>query len=617
MFRMVKRILIGKPLESARLASERLSKIKALAVYSSDALSSVAYATEEILWVLAPLGAVALSFSLPVAGAILLLLAVLVISYRQTIYAYPSGGGAYIVAKENLGQLPGLVAGASLVIDYVLTVAVSIASGVAAVTSAFPTLLPYKVALCLFFVLVLMLINLRGISESASVFAAPTYIFIFTLLGLIGLGIFKKFTGQPIPPAPMNAVLGSHPASVVGLWVLMRAFSSGCTALTGVEAISNGVPSFREPRSHNAAITLTVMGLIIVCLFGGITYLAQSLHVTPNPNETVVSQIAALLAGRSWFYYLLQGSTALILILAANTSYNGFPLVTSLIAKDGYLPRLLSMRGDRLVFSNGIAILSLFSALLLVVFKGSNHALIPLYAVGVFLSFTLSQTGMIMHWVKSGHKGWQAHAVVAGLGAVLSGAALVVIAITKFVHGAWVVVIFIPLLVSMFQKIHNHYVDIADQLRVVDPACVHPDHIKIIIPVAGFTKPVLNTVEYAKSLTTDLTPVHIALDDEQAAKLQAKWEKQYPDLPLKVIPSPYRSLLSPLLEFLDQVEKNTAQHEIVMVLIPEFITHTWWQYLLHNQSGLLLKQALIMRKSMVVSTVPYHLAKPKPTAANV
>lgn len=616
MLKIVKRLLIGKPLESTRLIHEKLTKVKALAVYSSDALSSVAYATEEILWVVAPLGAFALSYSLPVAGVILLLLSVLILSYRQTIYAYPTGGGAYIVAKENLGQIPGLVAGASLIIDYILTVAVSIASGVAAVTSAVPILLPYKVSICLFFVAILMLVNLRGLNDSANVFAAPTYIFIISLLGLIGLGVYKQVTGQPVPPAQLNPVLGSQPANTIGIWVLMRAFSSGCTALTGVEAISNGVPNFREPRSRNAAITLTVMGIIIFFLFGGTTYLAQSLHVTPNSNETVVSQIAALLAGRGWFYYLLQASTALILVLAANTSYNDFPLVSSLIAKDGYLPRLLSMRGDRLVFSNGIVILSFFSAILLIVFRGDTHALIPLYAVGVFLSFTLSQTGMILHWLRSKEPGWPTHATINGLGAILAGTALVIIAATKFMHGAWVVVICIPLLVSVFRKIHRHYTDIANQLRVENPTRFHPEHIKVVIPIAGFTKPVLNAVEYARSLTKDLTVVHVALNEEQSIKLKGKWEKQYPEIPLRVIPSPYRSLLSPLLDFFDEVDQKTGPDEIVMVLIPEFITKNWWEYFLHNQSGLLLKQALIMRKSMVVSTVPFHLRISKPVNAN-
>lgn len=608
MFRIIKRILIGSPLENKVLIHQRLSKFKALAVYSSDALSSVAYATEEILWVIAPLGVFALSYSLPVAGVILVLLATLILSYRQTIFAYPSGGGSYIVAKDNLGQFPGLVAGTSLIVDYVLTVSVSIASGVAAITSAFPLLLPHTVIISLLFLFILMVGNLRGIKESATAFALPTYVFIFSLLILIGIGIFKHIAGLPIPPAPVNPVLGSAPASTIGLWAFMRAFSSGCTALTGVEAISNGVPNFREPRSRNAATTLVIMGIIIIFLFGGVTYLAQLLHVTPNPDETIVSQIAALLVGRGWYYYLVQGSTALILIMAANTSFSDFPMVASLVARDGYLPRSFALRGDKLVFSNGIIILSILSAVLLIIFHGDTHNLIPLYAVGVFLSFTLSQSGMVKHWWsrKEGH--WKKQAFINGLGALLSATALIVIAITKFIHGAWLVIVVIPLLVWMMLKIHAHYEDIAKQLRVEDPIqCSHPEHIKVIIPMAGFTKVVVNTVEYAKSLSKDIRVVHVALNEDKVEKLKSQWVEHYPDIPFEVIPSPYRSLMSPLRKYFDEVEKTTSPYELVMILIPEFFTATWWQYLLHNQSGLLLKYYLTLRKNMVVASVPYHL----------
>lgn len=612
MFRIIKSFLIGKPLKNSLLAHEKLTKIKALAVYSSDALSSVAYATEEILWVLAPIGAFALSFSLPIAGAILLLLATLILSYRKTISAYPSGGGAYIVAKDNLGQIPGLVAGSSLVIDYILTVAVSISAGVAAITSAFPSLLPHTIALCLVFVLVLMIVNLRGIKEAATIFTLPTYIFVVSLLTLIGIGIFKRSFGLPIASAPINSVLGSEPQSYITLWILSKAFSSGCSALTGVEAISNGVPNFKEPRSRNAAMTLTTMGIIIVFLFGGATYLAQTLHVTPNVNETVISQIARLLTGRGWFYYLLQASTAAILILAANTSYNDFPLVFSLIAKDGYVPRQFSARGDKLVFSNGIIALSILSAILLIVFHGDTHALIPLYAIGVFLSFTLSQVGMVVHWFKSKEAGWRTNILVNGLGAMLSGIALVVIATTKFVHGAWLVIILIPIFVLTLLKIHAHYIEIAKKLRVDDDLiCEHPEHIKVIVPVATFTRVVVNTVEYATSISNDVTAVHIVLDDGKSEKLKARWEIYYPDIPLVMICSHYRSLIAPLLNYLDGVEKSTKPHELIMVLIPEFITHKWWQYFLHNQSGWILKSVLFFNKSFVIASVPYHLSEPR------
>lgn len=608
LLRIIKRFLIGSPLENKVLIHQRLSKKKALAVYSSDALSSVAYATEEILWVTAPLGVLALSYSLPIAGVILLVLAVLILSYRQTIFAYPNGGGSYIVAKDNLGQLPGLIAGSSLVLDYILTVSVSIASGVAAITSAFPALLPHTVGMSLLFLFILMVGNLRGIKESATAFSLPTYVFIFSLLTLIAIGIYKHALGIPIPPAVVNPVLGSDPTTTLGLWVFMRAFSSGCAALTGVEAISNGVPNFTEPRSRNAAITLTVMGIIIVLQFGGVTYLAQILHVTPNPDETVISQIATLLVGHGWFYYLVQGSTALLLILAANTSFSDFPMVTSLIARDGYLPRSFGLRGDKLVFSNGIIVLSILSALLLIVFKGDTHNLIPLYAIGVFLAFTLSQFGMVKHWWNKKGAHWKRQAVINGIGALFSGTTLIVIAVTKFIHGAWLVIVVIPILVWMFLKIHAHYEDIAAQLRVNDAIqCVHPEHIKIIIPVAGFTKVVVNTVEYAKSLSKDVRAVHVSINEDKVDKINAQWISQYPDIPLDIIPSPYRSLMSPLRKYFDEVEKTTSHDELVMVLIPEFFTATWWQYLLHNQSGLLLKSYLTLQKNMVVASVPYHL----------
>jgi amino acid transporter len=607
----IKRFLIGEPLENQALIHQKLTKKKALAVYSSDALSSVAYATEEILWVTAPLGAFALSYSLPIAGAILLVLAALIISYRQTIYTYPNGGGSYIVAKDNLGQLPGLVAGTSLILDYVLTVSVSIASGVAAVTSAFPVFLPYSVAMSLLFLFILMVGNLRGIKESATIFALPTYIFIFSLLTLIGIGVYKHLAGIPIPPAAVNPVLGSKPVAAIGLWVILRAFSSGCTALTGVEAISNGVPNFIEPPSRNAAITLTIMGVIIVLQFGGVTYLAQVLHVTPNPNNTVVSQIASLLVGRGWFYYLVQGSTALILVLAANTSFSDFPMVASLLARDGYLPRSFSFRGDRLVFSNGIIILTILSAILLIAFNANTNSLIPLYAVGVFLAFTLSQTGMVKRWWTRKEAHWKKQALINGVGALFSFTTLVVIAVTKFIYGAWIVIILIPLIVLLFLKIHAHYEDVANHLRVNDPIkCTYSSH-KIIIPVAGFTKIVVNTVEYAKPISKDIRAVHVAINEEKVDKFKAQWTSHYPDIPLDIIPSPYRSLMSPLKKYFDEIEKTTSPDDLITVLIPEFFTSTWWQYLLHNQSGFILKSYLNLKKNMVVTSVPYHIRNEK------
>ncbi|HVJ49648.1 APC family permease [Desulfitobacterium sp.] len=604
MLRYFKRFLIGKPKNTAQLINERLSKKKALAVFSSDALSSVAYATEEILLVLVIAGAVALPYSIPIAAAILALLAILVLSYRQTIYAYPSGGGAYIVAKENLGTNPGLVAGAALVIDYILTVAVSIAAGVAALTSAFPALHDHKVLIALIFIWILTLLNLRGLTESATIFALPTYLFIASIIFLLGTGIVKLYLyGQPlVQDIPVTTL----PAGIT-LFLILRAFSAGCTALTGVEAISNGVPAFKRPESRNAALTLIIMASIIVILFGGITLLANIYHIRPNLTETVVSQIAAMVFGRNVFYYVVQISTAMILFLAANTSFAGFPMLASLLGKDGFLPRQLAMRGDRLVYSNGIITLATLASLLVIIFKGEVHALIPLYAIGVFLSFTLSQGGMVMRWIRQKHAGWHAHVLINGIGMVVTGIVLIVIAVTKFTSGAWMVIALIPLLVLLFQKIHDHYLTIAQELAFHGETIEMPTRQKIIIPIASLTRVVAQTLDYAKTLSPDIVAVHAGVDEEKAEKLKKKWEEYEPDIPLIILPSPYRSILDPILDYINEQEAQTAPRELITVLIPEFVTHKWWQYTLHNQTGLYLKTALLLRKDIVIASVPFHI----------
>lgn len=604
MLRYFKRFLIGKPKNTSQLLNERLSKKKALAVFSSDALSSVAYATEEILLVLVIAGAVALPYSIPIAAAILALLAILVLSYRQTIYAYPSGGGAYIVAKENLGMNPGLVAGAALVIDYILTVAVSIAAGVAALTSAFPALHDHKVIIALIFIWILTLLNLRGLTESATIFALPTYLFIASIIFLLGTGIVKLYLyGQPpVPDIPAVTL----PAGIT-LFLILRAFSAGCTALTGVEAISNGVPAFKRPESRNAAITLIAMASIIVVLFGGITVLANIYHIRPSLTETVVSQIAAMVFGRNAFYYIIQISTAVILFLAANTSFAGFPMLTSLLGRDGFLPRQLAMRGDRLVYSNGIITLATLASLLVIIFKGEVHALIPLYAIGVFLSFTLSQGGMVVRWLRQKHAGWHTHALINGIGMIVTGIVLIVIAVTKFMSGAWIVIALIPLLVLLFRKIHDHYLTIAKELAYHGEAMEKPTRQKIIIPIASLTRVVAQTVDYAKTLSADIVAVNVGVDDEKAEKLKKKWEEYEPDIPLIILPSPYRSILDPILDYINEQEAQTAPRELITVLIPEFVTRKWWQYFLHNQTGLLLKTALLFRKDIVIASVPFHI----------
>lgn len=612
MYNYVKRFLIGNPMNTTQLKHEKISKKKALAVFSSDALSSVAYATEEILIVLVLAGPAAMIYSIPIAAAILALLIILVLSYRQTIHTYPSGGGAYIVAKDNLGTTPGLTAGAALVIGYILTVAVSTAAGVAAVTSAFPAFQGHKVIIALLFIWLLTILNLRGMVESATILALPTYLFIASIVFLIGTGLAKIFLFGAPPVAQMPAANAINVANVTGgitLFLLLRAFSAGCTALTGVEAISNGVPAFKSPESKNAAITLIVMGGIIVVLFGGITVLANVYHVIPSSTETVVSKMAAIVFGRNFFYYLIQASTALILLLGANTSFVGFPLLTSLLGQDGFLPRRLAVRGDRLVYSNGIIMLAVIASILIIVFKGEVHALLPLYAVGVFLSFTLSQAGMVSRWLSKKPQGWSTNVIINGVGTVTTGTVTIVIAVTKFTSGAWLVIILIPLLVLIFNKIHSHYVEIAQALAYHGETIAQPTRQKIIIPFASLTRVVANTINYAKTLSPepDIVAVHVAVDEERAEKVRTKWEQYETDIKLEIIHSPYREVIGPLLEYISDEEAKTGSGELITVLVPEFVTRKWWQYFLHNQTGFLLKTLLLLRKDIVVASVPFHL----------
>jgi amino acid transporter len=604
---LLKRLLIGEPLRTEQAVHQRLTKTKALATFSSDALSSVAYATEEILLMLVLAGGAALSRSLPIAIGIVVLLIIVVLSYRQTIYAYPSGGGSYIVSKENLGAYPGLVAGAALLIDYILTVAVSISAGVAAITSAFPGWAPYTVPLCLLLIAAITIANLRGIKESAAIFSVPTYVFVVIMAAMIVIGLVRLFLGHasahpaphPVPPA----------AQPLTLFLLLRAFASGCTALTGVEAISNGVPAFQPPESRNAAQTLVWMAAILISLFLGITVLANAYGAVPAHGETVVSQIARHVFGTGPLYFLVQAATAMILVLAANTSYADFPRLTSLIARDGYLPRYLSNRGDRLVYSNGIVILGVFAALLVLLFGGSTHHLIPLYAVGVFLSFTLSQAGMVVHWWRSRERGWQRNMVINAIGAVATFIVLVVITVTKFLLGAWMVVLLLPLLVVMFRAIHQHYVGLARQLRVFPdspPALPRPVRHRIVVPVSGVNMAVANTLEYARSLSPDVTAVHIAVDPEAGARVKERWEAWGPNVPLRVIDSPYRALTGPLIEFIEKLDAEDP-HDIITILVPEFITPRWWHRLLHQQTALILRTVLMFRRQWVVTGVPYHI----------
>lgn len=602
----MKRLVIGPPLRSSRAAHERLSNPKALAVLSSDALSSVAYGTEETLLVLALAGSAALSVGVWVGVAIAVLMAIVGLSYRQTVFAYPSGGGSYIVAKDNLGTYPGLTAAAALLIDYVLTVAVSIASGVAAITSAFPALYDHRTLLCLVAIWFVTLTNLRGVRESGSLFAAPTYVFVGCIYLLEIVGLFKYgVLGHAVPPLP--ALQASHDLTI---FLILRAFASGCTAMTGVEAISNGIPVFHEPESPNAAKTLGWMIGILITSFMGVALLAHMLHIVPDHAETVLSQIGRLVFGhQNPIYYLIQASTALILMLAANTSFADFPRLSSLVAKDGFLPRQLANRGDRLVYSNGIVVLGVLASILVIIFGGDTHALIPLYAVGVFLSFTLSQSGMVVHWHKLGLGQHWHNVVINGLGAITTGVILVVIGITKFALGAWVVILLIPVLVLMFRAVHSHYESVADQLRLNPPYPeVRTMKHHVVVAVSGVTQAVAHCLDYALAIGQDVHAVHVVIDPKTAQRFQQRWKEWNPPIPLQLLPSPYRSVLRPIVHYVEKLQEHEPD-AMVTVLIPEFVPRKWWHHLLHNQSALLLKTALLFRRGVVVVSMPYHLQK--------
>lgn len=611
-----KRLLIGNPIATEHQHNERLNKITALAVFSSDALSSVAYATEAILSVLLLAGGAALGYGLPVASAIAFLLLVVAISYRQTIHAYPNGGGAYIVAHENLGQMSGLIAAAALLIDYVLTVAVSISAGVAAITSlagnwGLTGVEQYSVEIALVCVLLVALANLRGVKESGVIFAVPTYVFIVSILFMIVWGVARIFLSG-VSPVQQTQTPNMQPVEAIGLWLVLRAFAAGCTALTGVEAISNGIPAFKRPESRNAATTLSWMVGILGAMFLGITWFADKLQAIPNDvtNETVVSQIVRTIFGVGPVYSIIQVATALILVLAANTAYADFPRLASLLAHDRFLPRQFSSRGDRLVFSNGILVLSLFAAVLVVVFNANEIAMLPLYAIGVFISFTLSQGGMVLHHLREKEAGWRYGLAINGLGAVLTFVVLIVLAVTKFLNGAWVVLILIPLLVLVFSSIRAHYRNVADQLSLTTAAKPAPlRRITAIVLVSGIHKGVLPALQLAKSLAPDnVTAVTVDMDHEHIERLRTRWPDWGFEVPLVVLDSPYRSLITPLLKYIDEVDKHYNDDELLIIL-PEFVPKHWWEHMLHNQTGLLLKTSLLFSKHKVVISVPYHLER--------
>jgi amino acid transporter len=605
----LKRSLLGKPIPTTLEKHERLGRATGLAVFASDALSSSAYATEEIFLILILAGTSALHTSVPISLGIGALLAIVVSSYRQTILAYPSAGGAYIVSRENLGTYPSLVAGGALLTDYVLTVSVSVAAGIAAVTSAVPALYPYRVELCVLGVVGITVANLRGVRESGRLFAVPTYAFIAGYVLLIGWGtVVWLGGGAPAGgPAPTGSITPG--TQDLTLFLALRAFASGCVALTGIEAVSNGVPAFRPPEARNARQVLVMLGTILTTLFIGITFLANAFGLVPAEQETINSQLARRVFGGGVLYYFVQAMTMLILVLAANTSFADFPRLASFMARDRFMPRQFASRGDRLAFSNGIIILAVLSAVLLVIFRAETHALIPLYAVGVFVSFTLSQAGMVRFWFRARGRRWLRRATLNGAGAAATGIVTLIIAVTKFTHGAWIVVLLIPGLVLVFLAIHRHYADVAGQLSLegADPP-PPPEHHTVLVLTGDLHRGTLPALRYAKTLSPSARAVYVESDPDSTRRLEERWGKWGTGVPLVVLRSPYRSVVGAFLEYLDHLQEQ-APNSLVTVILPEFVPARWWQHLLHNQTALLIKGALLFRRGVIVTDVPYHLAR--------
>jgi amino acid transporter len=625
-----KRLLVGRPLRSEQMGETLLPKKLALPVFCSDPLSSNAYATEEILLGLS-LGGLALFHVAPwIALAVIVLLTVVVLSYRQTCHAYPDGGGAYAVSRENLGVNASLTAASALLVDYVLTVAVSVAAGVANIVSALPALAPYSVVLCLGLVALLALMNLRGVKESGSVFAVPTYGFIAVIGVVIVWGVVRALLGDT--PQAESAHFGITPhhqtTGLLAVALILRAFSQGCTALTGVEAVSNGVPNFRKPKSRNAADTLAIMGGVTIAIFAGITWLALASHVriadsvaslTGAPpgyeQKTVITQVAAAVSGSgSWLFYLVAGFTAAILVLAANTAYNGFPILASILGEDGFLPKQFSRRGDRLVFSNGVVILAVLAGGLIWIFNASTTRLIQLYIIGVFVSFTLSQAGMVKHWTTAlrtappggRHALHRARAINAA-GTALTALVLVVVLITKFTHGAWIVVIAMPLVFLMMKGIHRHYARIAVELSPGDGSLALPSRIHAVVLVSRLHAPTLQALAFARATRPfDLTAVTVSTSATDTAALEEEWARRDIPVPLKVLDSPYRDITSPVLDYVGRIRRKSPR-DVVCVFIPEYVVGHWWEHLLHNQSALRLKARLLFRSGVMVTSVPWQL----------
>lgn len=618
--------LIGTPLQTADAPSQTIGKTIGLAVFASDALSSTAYASQEIMIVLAAAGTGALGYVFPISLAIVILMTIVTLSYQQTIHAYPGGGGAYIVARDNLGELPAQTAGAALLTDYILTVAVSISSGVAQIISAFPMLEPFKVFIAVAMVFFIMVMNLRGVKESGKAFAIPTYFFVIAMFMTVGLGMIRYLTGSlgaivnPPPSVVMNTV------AMVTPFLLLHAFSSGTSALTGIEAISNGITAFKEPRSRNAGITLIWMSSILASLFLGISFLSGKIGVVPSEQETVISQLARTVYGGQGILYLaIIAGTAVILIMAANTAFADFPRLGALHAGDGFLPHQLTMKGSRLVYSWGIVALGVIASALIVLFQASVTRLIPLYAIGVFLSFTLSQVGMAVRWWKSGHlkadekivepgstithdPNWKTKIVINGFGALSTAVVMIVFATTKFKDGAWIIILLVPLLVTTFFSIHRHYHKLAGKLSLdnYQPHQRISRH-RIIVLIAGVHRGSLQALSYAESLGPDVTAVHVSIDEKETDKVRQKWNIYGNGTRLVILESPYRQLLEPIIDYINKLLSVQQPNELLTIVVPQFIPSHPWENLLHNQTALLLRSALVSKQGLVVVEVPYQV----------
>jgi len=613
MFKRIRRVLVGKPLKNEALQDQKLGVLWGLPILSSDAISSVAYAGQEVLMVLIPvIGAAAYGKLSVISIAIIGLLLLLMLSYRQIIDSYPNGGGAYVVAKENLGILAGVTAGAALSVDYILTVAVSISSGVEQFTTAFPDYKPFAVLIACALVLLLMLGNLRGIREASTIFGVPAYAFIFGLAIMIVWGIVKVKNGYQ-PPAPTLPNVVKPLGTIAMLALMLRAFSNGCTALTGVEAVSNAVPNFKSPSTKYAKRVLFLLSMIILVLFGGTSILANLYKVNPHGNAMLIMIAKEVFEDVPFMFYYVTATTFIILVMAANTAYSGFPMLISLMAKDGYAPRQLSMRGDRLSYDNGIIMLSAIAMFLMIIFKARVSSLIGLYAIGVFISFTLAQLGMLLKWIRSKEKGWRFKAAVNGTGGIVTSIIVIIIAITKFSEGAWIVVILIPLLVIMIFKVNKHYKAVNLQLKL------RPEEIdlfdinqavyrnRVIVPIESINRSSLRALRFAKTISDNITAFSVVIDEADAKKIREKFDALNTEIPLVIKYSPFRKVVDPMLKFIDSTEYDYQQGDMITVILPQFVVKKWWHKILHNNTRYFIEKELLKHKHIVVSVMPLQL----------